>query len=154
MKFLSSPHPLSGHFRAALRREGHFNGCIPVSVIAVYDAKTINICKYINPEAEANSLLVMSLVLRAASKLTDLVLISDEQLSLERRNPYPQEIISSINHELSFSESIPIDVIRIPVSHEKAVESLTLNITATGYYLDVIARALGVMGAADVLISR
>ncbi|KAL0290316.1 UNVERIFIED_CONTAM: Small RNA 2'-O-methyltransferase [Sesamum calycinum] len=38
-EFLSSPHPLSGHFRAALRRDCDFNGHIPVSVIAVYDAK-------------------------------------------------------------------------------------------------------------------
>ncbi|KAK6154826.1 hypothetical protein DH2020_009074 [Rehmannia glutinosa] len=154
-EFLSSLHPLSGHFRAALRREGHLNGCVPVSVIAVYDAKTGNICKYINPAAEANSLLVISLVLRAAAKLTDLVLISDEQqLSIQRRYPYPPEIIASINHESSLLESIPIEVIRIPASLEKAVDSLTLNVASTGYYLDVIARELGVTDASNVLISR
>ncbi|KAI3466880.1 hypothetical protein Pfo_023543 [Paulownia fortunei] len=153
-EFLSSLHPLIGHFRAALRREGNLNGCIPVSVMAVYDAKISNICKYINPAAETNSLLVMSLVLRAAAKLPDLVLISDEQLSLQRRNPYPLKIISSINHESNLLESIPIEVIRIPASLEKAVESLTLNITATGYYLDVFARELGMTEASNVLISR
>ncbi|KAK6118277.1 hypothetical protein DH2020_047950 [Rehmannia glutinosa] len=127
----------------------------PVSVIAVYDAKTGNICKYINPAAEANSLLVISLVLRAAAKLTDLVLISDEQqLSIQRRYPYPPEIIASINHESSLLESIPIEVIHIPASLEKAVDSLTLNVASTGYYLDVIARELGVTDASNVLISR
>lgn len=149
-EFLSSTHPLSGHFRAALRRDGHFNGFVPVSVIAVYDVKTCNICKFIDPAAEANSLLVMSLVSRA-SKLTDLVKISGDQLSLQRKTSYSPEIISSINHE---SESIPLDVIRIPVSREKAAESLKLNISATGYYLDVIARALGLTGASDIIISR
>lgn len=154
MQFLSSPHPLSNHFRAALRRQDHLNGFVPVSVIAVYDAKTSNICKFINPAAEANSLLVMSLVSKAASKLTDLVMISDDQLSLQRKNSYPPETISSINHELSLSESIPLDVIRIPVSCEKAVEALKLNISASGYYLDVIACALGFTGASDIIISR
>ncbi|KAG8365669.1 hypothetical protein BUALT_Bualt18G0130400 [Buddleja alternifolia] len=153
-EFLSTLQPLSGHFRAALRREGHFNGCIPVSVIAVYDAKIINICKYINPAAEANSLLVMSLFLRAAAKLTDLVLIPDGQLSLQRRNPYPPEIKSSINHESDLLGSIPMEVIYIPASQEKSVKSVTLNITATGYYLDAIARELGLTEASDVLISR
>ncbi|KAH6796424.1 hypothetical protein C2S51_037410 [Perilla frutescens var. frutescens] len=153
-EFLSSPPPLSGHFRAALRREGHFNGFVPVSVIAIYDAKTNSICKFIDPAAEANSLLVMSLVSRAASKLTDLVKISEDQLSLQRRNSYSPEIISSINHEVSLLESITLDVIRIPVSREKAVEPLKLSISATGYYLDVIACALGLMGASDIIISR
>lgn len=153
-EFLSSSHPLSNHFRAALRREGQFNGFVPVSVIAVYDAKTSNICKCINPTAEVNSLLVMSLVSRAASKLTDLVKISVDQLSLQRRISYLPEIISSINHEVSLSESIPLDVICIPVSCEKAVEPLKLNISSTGYYLDVIACALGLTGAADIIMSR
>lgn len=150
MKFISSAHPLSGHFRAALRKDNHVNGFVPVSVIAVYDAKTCNICKFIDPAAEANSLLVMSLVSRA-SKLTDLVKISDDQLSLQRKTSYSPEIISSIDHE---SESILLDVIRIPVSREKAAESLKLKISATGYYLDVIARALGLTGASDIIISR
>lgn len=153
-EFLSSPHPLGNHFRAALRREGHFNGFVPVSVIATYDAKTGSICKYINPTTEVNALLVMLLVSRAASKLTDLVVVSDDQLSLQRRISYSPEIIYSINHEVSLSESIPLDVIRIPVSREKAVEPLKLNISATGYYLDVIACALGLAGASDIIISR
>ncbi|KAL8545446.1 hypothetical protein ACS0TY_005560 [Phlomoides rotata] len=153
-ELLSSTHPIRGHFRAAWIREGHFNGCVPVSVIAVFDPKICNICKYIYPAAEANILLVMSLVLKAASTLTDLVVISDEQLSIQRRNPYPSEIISPINHGSSLPESIPIDVVHIPVSRDKAVESLTLNISATGYYLDIIAHALGLMEASDVQISR
>lgn len=153
-KFLSSTHPLSGHFRAALRREGHFSNCVPVSVIAVYDQKICSICKYIYPATEADLLLLMSLVLKAASTLTDLVLISEEKLSIQRRNPYPSELISSINHEASLLESIPVDVLFIPVSLDKGVKPLTLNISSTGYYLDIIAHALGLMGASDVLISR
>lgn len=154
VKFLSSSHPLGGHFRAALRREGCSSGCIPVSVIAIYDAKINNICKYINPVAELNTLLVMSLVLRAAAKLTDVLQISDKQLSLQRRSPYPPEIICSTNNESNLVRNIPVELIRIPASLGKPVEPLMLNITTTGYYLDIIARELEANEASDVLISR
>ncbi|PIN12640.1 putative protein HEN1/CORYMBOSA2 [Handroanthus impetiginosus] len=153
-EFLSSLHPLSGHFRSALTRQGPLYGCVPVSVIALYDAKISNICKYINPAAESNSLLVMSLVLKAAAKRSDLVLIPDEQLALRRRDPYQPEAISSINHELDSGKSIPLEVICIPASLEKAVERLMLNITTTGCYLDAIACELGLMEASYVQISR
>ncbi|CAL5372814.1 unnamed protein product [Camellia sinensis] len=33
-EFLKSLHPLSGHFRAALQREGQLNGLVPISVLA------------------------------------------------------------------------------------------------------------------------
>ncbi|CAA0825396.1 Small RNA 2-O-methyltransferase [Striga hermonthica] len=148
-EFLSSLNPLSSHLRAVLRREGHQNGCLPVSVIATHDAKISNICKYITPAAEVNSL-----ILKAAAKMTDLVLISDEKLSLKRKTSYPPEIIASLNHESSLSESIAVECIRIPASLGEAVHVLMLNIASTGYYLDVIARELCVADASNVLISR
>ncbi|KAL7102584.1 hypothetical protein ACP275_08G128900 [Erythranthe tilingii] len=151
-EFLPSLNPLGAHFRAALRREGHFKGCVPLSVLAIYDGKVSNICKYIDPMAESNSLLVMSLVLRAAAKLTDSVVISDKQL--QRRNEYSLEILSSTNNESNLLESILIEVVIIPASIGKAVESVKLNFTAAGYYLDVIARELGMNEASDVIISR
>ncbi|KZV39536.1 small RNA 2'-O-methyltransferase-like [Dorcoceras hygrometricum] len=155
IEFLSSPHPLSGHFRAALRRESHFNGCVPVSVIALYDTRIGNICKHINSGAESSSLLVMSLVLEAAAKQTDMVLSVEEQLSLKRRNPYPPAIIQpSIDHESSLCNGSTIEVVRIPSSRDKDVQMLKLNIAVTGYYLDVIAQELGVCEASNVLISR
>ncbi|XP_073280928.1 small RNA 2'-O-methyltransferase-like isoform X1 [Primulina huaijiensis] len=154
-EFLSSLHPLSGHFRAALRREGHFNGCVPVSVIALYDAKIGNICKHVNPAAESNPLLVMSLVLKAAAKQNDMILPFEEQLSLKRRNPYPPDIIQpSTDHGSSLCYGSTIEVLQIPASLYKDVETLKLKIAETGYYLDVIGHELGVNEASNVLISR
>ncbi|EPS58523.1 hypothetical protein M569_16290, partial [Genlisea aurea] len=152
-EFLSSPHPLSGHFRAALSRDSHFNGFIPVSVIAIYDAKIGNICKCINPAAASNSALLMSFVRRAA-KLTDSIVVPDGQLSLKRRDPYPSEVLSSVRNESHLSGSISTEVICIPSSLEKIAVSSCLSITENTYYLDVIARELGAVEASDVLISR
>lgn len=128
MKFLSCGHPLCGHFISALRREGHFKGCVPISVIAVYDAKMSSICKYVNPMAESKSLLVMSLIWRASKKLAHSFSFYDDQLSLQRRNQYPPEIIaSSLSHEVDPSDSSSVIIILIPSSLDKAVENLTLK---------------------------
>ncbi|XP_051136154.1 small RNA 2'-O-methyltransferase isoform X2 [Andrographis paniculata] len=130
------------------------NGCVPAVVFGAYDAKIANICKYIINETEVNSQVMIPLILRAATKVTDLELIPDEQLSLKRRIPYPSEILLEAIHESGLQESIPIEVIYIPASFSNAVVPLTLNIAATDYYLDVIAHELDLNEASDLLISR
>ncbi|KAF3620536.1 hypothetical protein T459_05024 [Capsicum annuum] len=155
IEFLSAIHPLSGHFRAALVREAHLNGFIPVAAIASFDAKINSLCKYISSEMESNHLLVLSLIIEAAKKLADTLLFSEEKLSLKRLTPHPPEIIQSLlKNEPNVPESISISAVRIPSSAEKTVESVTLNTSSGNYYLDVIAKELGVKDASKVLISR
>ncbi|XP_059666531.1 small RNA 2'-O-methyltransferase-like [Cornus florida] len=154
-EFLSSLHPLSGHFRAALRREDQLDGSVPVSVITICDTKSNNLCKYINPEVESNPSLVLSLVLRAAATLPSFISISEEQLSIKRRDPYDPEIIQSVvNQQCSFPESTSIEAICIPYSVDKTVVPVTLSVSSNGYYLDVIAHNLSVTDSSKVLISR
>ncbi|PHT55601.1 hypothetical protein CQW23_04087 [Capsicum baccatum] len=155
IEFLSAIHPLSGHFRAALVREAHLNGFIPVAAIAAFDAKINSLCKYISSEMESNHLLVLSLIIEAAKKLAETLLFSEEKLSLKRLTPHPPEIIQSLlKNEPNVPESISISAVRIPSSAEKTVESVTLNTSSGNYYLDVIAKELGVKDASKVLISR
>ncbi|KAK3023926.1 hypothetical protein RJ639_043596 [Escallonia herrerae] len=155
LKLLSSLHPLSGHFRAAWRREGCLNGYIPVSVITGYDAKVCNLCKYINPDCESNSFLATKFVLRAAATLPGSVSTSEDQLSVRRQNPYPPELIESlVNQQSVLPESTSIVALMIPSSIKNSVEPLTVSVSANGYYLDVIARELGVTDASQVMVSR
>lgn len=58
------------------------------------------------------------------------------------------------NCETSLPENIQIKAVRIPASVEKMVESFTLNISRGSYYLDAIAKELGVADGSEVLISR
>ncbi|KAM7505770.1 hypothetical protein LguiB_004674 [Lonicera macranthoides] len=154
-EFLSAIHPLSGHFRAALRREAHYTGFVPISVISIYDAKLISLCKYINPETESNPFLVMSLVTKAAAKLLGSVSISEDQLSIRKEGSYPSETLESlVDQQSSFLNDTWISAVRVPYSDEKSTEALTLNISDNIYYLDVIAQELGVTDASQVLISR
>jgi hypothetical protein len=155
LKFLSTLHPLSGHLRAALEREGDLNGLVPVSVMVVCDSKLGNICKCINPKVESNPFLVIPLIMRAATRLSGLVATSEGQLSIWRQNSYPPEIIeSSVNQQSGSPQSTSVEAIRIPCSLEKDVELVTLDISSTGYYLDVIAKNLDLADAAKLLISR
>ncbi|XP_059288742.1 small RNA 2'-O-methyltransferase-like [Lycium ferocissimum] len=154
IEFLSAIHPLSGHFRAALAREGHLNGFIPVAAIATFDAKTNSLCKYINSEVESNHLLVMSLIIEAAKRLADTLFFSEEKLSLKRLTPHPPEIIQSLLNKSNLPESISIEAVRIPSSTKQTVESLMLNASFGNYYLDAIAKELGVEDASKIMISR
>lgn len=97
----------------------------------------------------------MSLMLKAASRLSGSVSASEEQLSMKRENPYPPEIVQSVvDQQSSLLDSILIKVVRIPYSVEKTVEPLTLNVASNGYYLDIIAQELGLTDASKVLVSR
>ncbi|CAN4081978.1 unnamed protein product [Withania somnifera] len=155
IEFLPEIHPLSGHFRAALSREGHLNGFIPVAAIAAFDAKINSLCKRISSEMELNHLLVVSLIIEAAKRLADTLLFSEEKLSLKRLAPHPPESVQSLlKNEPNFPEIISIEAVCIPASAEKPVESVILNASSGNYYLDVIAKALGVKDASKVLISR
>ncbi|KAM1235088.1 hypothetical protein TB2_004464 [Malus domestica] len=154
-EFLPTLHPLSGHFRAALQREGDLSGQIPASVIAVFDARLFNMCKSIDPEVESNPFLVISYVMRAAARLSGLLATCEEELWIRRKNPYTPEIIESSSVEQSDSrENFSIEAINVPRSVEKRVEKVILNLSSSGYFLDVIAKQLGLLNAADILISR
>lgn len=155
LQFLSALHPLSGHFRDAMQREGDCHCLVPISVIFAYDARICNLSKWIDPHMESNPYLVIPCILRAAAKLSESLSAPKGQLSLQRKNPYPSEVIASsvIEPSLSSKRSL-IEVVHIPHFLDKPVESITLDLSPTGYYLDLIAKQLGLCDAAKVFISR
>ncbi|ONI11183.1 hypothetical protein PRUPE_4G091400 [Prunus persica] len=154
-EFLSTLHPLSGHFRAALQRDGDLSGQIPASVIAIFDATLCNMCKSLDPKVESNPFLVILYVVRAAARLSELISTSEEELWFRRRNPYaPETVESSSIQQLGSTEIFSIEAINVPSSLEKTVERVILNVSSSGYFLDVIAKQLGLSKTSDVLISR
>lgn len=153
-KFLSGSSPLSGHFRAALQREGDLYGLIPASIIAACDVKINNLCKSMNPGVEANPFLVILLILSAASRVSGSLSTSKGKLWIKKLNPYPPEIIESSVRNESESQTYTIKIVRIPCLLEQPVEPLTLSISSTGYYLDAVACRLGLTDASELLLSR
>lgn len=154
-EFLPSLQPLSSHIKAVLRRQGELKGSVPISVLAAYDPKLNSLCKTINPKIESDPLLAITLITKAASRLSDSIVTSKDQLSMHRENLYPPEIIqSAVNLEPGSPENVQIEAIRIPFSVVKTVEPLTLEISSNCYYLDIIAQELESKDASTVLVSR
>ncbi|KAI3412314.1 uncharacterized protein J3R85_017499 [Psidium guajava] len=154
-EFLASQHPLSSHFRASLSREGDLCGSVPVSVIAVYDGKIGTLCKVIDPKVESNPCLVISFVLRAAATLPTLVTATEGQLWIRRQNPYPPEVIEPLLVEQSSTLGcVCVEALLIPSSLNEDVKPVTLNVSSSMYYLDVIVQKLGLLDASKILVSR
>lgn len=153
-EFLPSLHPLTGHIGQALRTEKAPHGFIPVPILAACDSKLNSLCKHINPKAESNILLNVELILRAARSCSS-VANSDKNLWLWKQSPYNQEAREELlGRSSGLKEAISVDAVYIPCSVEEPVESVSLSVLSNGYYMDAIAKALGVMDASHVLVSR
>ncbi|OAY47297.1 small RNA 2'-O-methyltransferase isoform X1 [Manihot esculenta] len=154
-EFLQSLHPLSGHLRATLQRDGELCGSIPASVVAVCDAKLSNLCKLLNPKVELNPFLALSFVMRTAARLSGIVVTSKGKLSIQKLNPYPSEIRKLSDIQKSDSpHNIMVEAVHIPVSVDRTVQPVSLNILSDKYYLDAMAQKLGVTDANKVVLSR
>ncbi|KAK1304230.1 Small RNA 2'-O-methyltransferase [Acorus calamus] len=144
-KFLSSAHPLVGHFREAIQREG----VVPISIIAACDAKINNLCKLIDPKGESDPLSVVILILKAARQCVSVCISGD--LWIKNQNPF-FPVMPVIQSEPA--DSVLVEAICIPCSYEGSIETLNLNIVPNKYYMDEIARSLGVCDSSLVLMSR
>lgn len=150
VKFPLSSHPLSSHFRASIQREG----LVPISILAAYDVKLISLCKSIDLKAELDPYFIIALIMKAA-RLSGSLIISERELWVWRPSQYSPEIMQAcINGNLGTTECVQIEAVLIPNSMEKAVETLTLNVSSKEYYLDVIAQKLRVRDCSRVLVSR
>ncbi|KAG2318496.1 hypothetical protein Bca52824_011709 [Brassica carinata] len=152
-EFLSADHPLGSHLGARLQRDGERSGSLPVSVISTFDAKIIGLCKVINPSVDSDPILAMSYVMKAAAKLPDYIVISPHVASLRRKNPYPPKIRKAVATHVE-SISFKAVYIRCTTGGEEVVEPVTLDISPDQYYLDVIAKKLGLKDGGLVMISR
>ncbi|CAN8325440.1 unnamed protein product [Cochlearia groenlandica] len=155
-EFISADHPLGGHLRAALRRDGDCCGSVTASVVATFDAKINSRCKIINPCVESDPSLVISYVMKAAEKLSDHIVVASPCVSsLKRRNAYPLNIVETLQTHVSDSlESLKVVAVHIPCIEKEVVEPVTLDISSDQYYIDIIAEKLGLKDGRQVMISR
>ncbi|XP_074570629.1 small RNA 2'-O-methyltransferase isoform X2 [Curcuma longa] len=152
--FLSSSHPLIGHFGVALKANREHFGMIPISAIASCDVKVNNLCKIIIYKAESDPLLVSSLILDAARKSSELC-TADDGLWIWKKVPYSSETIASVNSRDSDSLGfLKIQALHIPCSIKENVEALTVDVSDDDYYLDLIAQKLNVRDSSQILVSR
>ncbi|XP_068655378.1 small RNA 2'-O-methyltransferase [Aristolochia californica] len=153
-EFLSSSHPLVGHFRAAVQREGDIFGLLPISVLATYDSRVNNLCKSINPRAELSPSLTIAIVMKAA-RLSDSVYISEGTLWVCKQHPHSPDCIQAlVDQGLDPTERIQIEAVYIPCSLVKPVEPFHFYVSSKEYYMDVVAKRLGLSDYSRMLVSR
>ncbi|CAN1150800.1 Small RNA 2'-O-methyltransferase [Linum perenne] len=153
-EFLSSLHPLTGHLRGALCRDGDLCGLVPSSVCVAFDTKLSNICKSLDPNVDLNPSLALPIIISAAARLPSVV-VSKKRYSIQRVRPYsPEKLNSSTIQHPGSAETILVGAVYIPSSLDKHVQPVTLDLSSAGYYMDVIAQNLGVHDADRVLLSR
>ncbi|KAJ0975736.1 hypothetical protein J5N97_017701 [Dioscorea zingiberensis] len=154
-EFLSSPHPLTRHFKVALKKLDGCFGRIPISVIAAYEVKVGNLCKVINPDVDSDPLLFISLIMKAAEMSGSLISINREPW-ISKKGPYSPEVLQSLaaDCELCQMDCMDVGALLIPCITEKHPEPLSLNLSNNQYYMDVIAQKLGATDSSQILISR
>ncbi|PKA53570.1 Small RNA 2'-O-methyltransferase [Apostasia shenzhenica] len=153
-EFLSSNHPLAGHFKVAFKRIGGRFGMIPLPVVTACDAKVSNLCKAINPKAESDPVLALSILLKAV-RMSASICISDVGFWIWKLGTHSAAIPSLVEKLDSASvENIHVEAVLFPLLPERDVESLTLCFSDSQYYMDEIAQKLNVKDSSCILISR
>ncbi|KAJ4806377.1 Small RNA methyltransferase [Rhynchospora pubera] len=153
-EFLLSTHPLVGHFRVALKREGSLFGLVPISAIAICDSKVNSICKFIDIHAESDPSLLLYLISKAAKASTSL-LTSDNGFFIQKQNPtLPEATEVLVSSQVCESKNVQTEAVFIPVGLNEEVKGLKIDICEDGYFLDVIANILKTRDPSHILSSR
>lgn len=137
-----------------LRKTGDHIGRIPLSAIAACDVKVNSLCKVIDPRAEFDPLLVLSLLYNAA-KLSPGVSVSESDFWIQSQKPYSPEAVD-LAFKRWFGTSNPIEVEAILVPHvlEDEPEIVRINLRNNEHYMTYVAEKLTASGSSHVLVSR
>ncbi|BBN05794.1 small RNA 2'-O-methyltransferase [Marchantia polymorpha subsp. ruderalis] len=164
-KNVQNYNPLRQHFKAAVKREGSRYGQVPLSAIVTLDTKIHSLCKLIDRKAETNPAHAMALLCKAARNCPS-VKIDTDTLCLSREEPYSPELVQELvktrryNEEIEAAESekpetnLQFVAVHIPCSTDTPGFAVNLVVKPEEYYLDVIARELGVKDGGRVVFSR
>ncbi|XP_062189577.1 small RNA 2'-O-methyltransferase [Phragmites australis] len=152
--FLSSSHPLVGHLSVTLRRTGDLIGRIPMSAVAACDMKVNTLCKVIDPKAEFDPLLILSLIYNAA-KQSPGVFVSDNNFWIQSQKPYSLEAVDlALKRWSDMSDPIEVEAILVPCVLEDEPKTVRINLQHNEHYMGYIAAKLSVIDSSHVLVSR
>uniref|UniRef100_A0A453BLF2 Small RNA 2'-O-methyltransferase Hen1 La-motif C-terminal domain-containing protein n=1 Tax=Aegilops tauschii subsp. strangulata TaxID=200361 RepID=A0A453BLF2_AEGTS len=152
--FPTSSHPLVGHLSVTLRRTGDFLGKIPISAIIACDVKVHTLCKIIDPKAEFDPLLVLSMIYNAA-KQSPGVSVSNRNFWIQSQRPYsPEAVDLALQCWSGISDPIRVEAVLIPCAMEDGPKMVSLNISENEHYMGDIALKLSATDPSHVLVSR
>lgn len=152
--FPTSSHPLVGHLSVALRRTGDLLGRIPISAIVTCDVKVHTLCKIIDPKAEFDPLLVLSMIYNAA-KQSPGVSVSNSNFWIQSQRPYsPEAVDLALQRWSGISDPIRVEAVLVPCVMEDEPKVVSLNLPGNEHYMVDIAAKLSATDSSHVLVSR
>ncbi|KAE8806340.1 small RNA 2'-O-methyltransferase [Hordeum vulgare] len=152
--FPTSSHPLVGHLSVTLRRTGDLLGKILISAIVACDVKVHTLCKIIDPKAEFDPLLVLSMIYNAA-KQSPGVSVSNRNLWIQSQRPYsPEAVDLALQRWSGISDPIRVEAVLIPCAMEDEPKVVSLNMSENEHYMGDIASKLSATDSSHVLVSR
>ncbi|KAL3692474.1 hypothetical protein R1sor_006125 [Riccia sorocarpa] len=159
-------HPLRQHFKAAVRLEGFRYGQVPMSALVALDTKMNSLCKLIDRKAETSPAYAIALLCKAASTCPS-IKIDTDTFCISREDPFPAEIEEELLKTRRFDEELPdspdaevtetalrFRAVHLPCSVNSPAFASDLVVKPGEYYMDVIARELGVKCGGKILMSR
>ncbi|XBI99118.1 hypothetical protein VPH35_019266 [Triticum aestivum] len=127
LNFPASSHPLVGHLS------------LPISAIVACDVKVHTLCKVIDPKAEFDPLLVLSMIYNAAKQSLG-VSVSNRNFWIQIQRPYsPEAVDLALQRWSGISDPIRVEAVLIPCNE---------------HYMGDIASKLSATDSSHVLVSR
>jgi hypothetical protein len=138
----------------ALRRNGDLLGRIPIAAIITCDVKVHTLCKIIDPKAEFDPLLVLSMIYNAARQSPG-VSVSNTNFWLQSQRPYSPEAVNlALERWSGISDPIRVEAVLVPCVMEDEPKVVSLNLSENELYMADIASKLSATDSSHVLVSR
>lgn len=137
-----------------LRRTGDLIGRIPLSAIAACDVKVNTLCKVIDPKAEFDPLLILSLLYNAA-KQSPGVSVSDSNFWIQSQKPYsPEAVDLALQRWSGTSDPVEVEAILVPHVLEDELKVVRINLRDNEHYMSYVAEKLTASDSSHVIVSR
>lgn len=125
-----------------------------MSAIAACDVKVNTLCKVIDPKAEFDPLLILSLVYNAA-KQSPGVSVSDSNFWIQSQKPYsPEAVDLALKRWSGTSDPVEVEAILVPRVLEDELKIVRINLRDNEHYMSYVAEKLTASDSSHVLVSR
>lgn len=152
-KVVMSCQPLKEHFRAAMKRKDERSGMVSVAALAALDNRIYSLCKSLHASSDSDPVFAVAMVWEAARRSP--VLTCEQDFLIKKIEPFSSqfqaEFLSSEVQGESFSK---FQAVYIPSFEEAMVTNMEIELEPHGYYMDVLAKKLGLEDGAGIMISR
>jgi hypothetical protein len=125
-----------------------------LSAIAACDVKVNTLCKVIDPKAEFDPLLILSLLYNAA-KQSPGVSVSDSNFWIQSQKPYsPEAVDLALQRWSGTSDPVEVEAILVPHVLEDELKVVRINLRDNEHYMSYVAEKLTASDSSHVIVSR